>query len=246
MLILPVSFVFTVGMLGFAGCRPRGMPEEQASQVFRRYVLGPIPASVKNIKADQPGQLYGKWYALRFNINREDLNLIINSRPFIKVRNVRYKNGSLDWGWGRLDLGDMVIPEGGPLDTPKYNLGISLYGRRRAPAWFRPDLWDDTEAYGFYRINDLVNTEAYEYQMQKSSGLRSGRKMIQILIYNEKEQEAYFAAVDAPLDAYAAASGPQGVQALRLRSGSGSTAGLHTRIFCILKGTSAERGYEHG
>ena len=191
-------FVFTVGMLGFAGCRPRGMPEARASEVFRQYVLEPIPPSVKNIRAHQPGRFYGKRYTLRFNINRDDLNLIVNSRPFIRVRNVEYKNGSLDWGWGRLDADPLLIPEGSPLDVPKYNLGISLYGRKRGPAWFRPDLWDDPEAYCFYREGDLVNTEAYEREMRKSSQLRRGRHIIQVLLYNEKEGEAYFVALDTP------------------------------------------------
>jgi len=191
-------FICIVGVLGFSSCRPRGMAEAQASQVFRRYVLEEIPPSVKNIRAHQPGIFYGKRYTLRFNINRDDLNLIVNSRPFIKVRNVQYKNGSLDWGWGRLDADPLLIPEGSALDVPKYNLGISLYDPGREPAWFRPDLWDDPEAYGFYKINDLVNTEAYESDGQKSSELRRGRETIQVLLCNENEGEAYFVALDSP------------------------------------------------
>jgi hypothetical protein len=175
------------------------MSETRASQVFRQYVLGAIPPSVKNIRAHQPGIFYGKRYTLRFNINRDDLNLIVNSRPFIEVRNAKYKNGSLGWGWGRLDADPLLIPEGSPLDIPKYGVSMSLYDHGREPVWFRPDMWDDPEAYGFYKIGDLVNTEAYERDRQESRKLRRGRKTIQVLLYNEKEGEAYFIALDTPL-----------------------------------------------
>jgi len=48
-------------------------------------------------------------------------------------------------------------------------------------------------------MNDLVNTEAYERYSQKPSEFRSGRKSIQVLLYNEKAGKAYFVVVDAPL-----------------------------------------------
>ena len=196
--LLPFLFICIFGILLSTACRRRGMSEARASEVLKQYVLEPIPPSVKNIRADQPGIFYGKSYTLRFNVNKDDLNLIVNSRPFMKGRNVEYKNGRLDWGWGHVDS-DLPIPKGSPLDVPKYGISISLYKPGREPAWFRPDMWVDPEAYGFYKINDLVNTEAYEHETRQSGGLRSGRKTIQVLLYNEKEGEAYFVAIDAPL-----------------------------------------------
>lgn len=178
-----------VGILGLTACRPRGMSKARASQIFGQYVLDPIPESVTNIRAHQPGIFYGSTYTLRFNINRDDLALITNSRPFIKVWNVKYKDGGLYWGWGRVEAGPLVIPEA--LAIPKYGQAMSLYDPGREPLWFRPELWDNPEAYGLYKIGDLVNTEAYERYREKSSKLR-GRKTIQVLLYNEKEGEAYF------------------------------------------------------
>ena len=188
-------FICMVGLLALSGCKPRRMSKARASQIFRQYVLDPIPASVKNIRAHQPGIFYGSTYTLRFNINRDDLGLLVNSRPFIKVWNVKYEDGGLYWGWGRVEAGPLVIPEA--LAIPKYGRAMSLYDPGSEPAWFRPELWDNPEAYGLYKIGDLVNTEAYERYMEKSSKLK-GRKIIQVLLYNEKEGEAYFIASSHP------------------------------------------------
>jgi len=193
--LLFLFFICIFGMLGFTACRPRGMSKARASQTFWQYVFGPIPKSVTNIRAHQPGIFYGSTYTLRFNINREDLALIVNSRPFIKVWDVKYKDGALYWGWGRVEVGPLVIPE--ELAIPKYGCSMSLYDPGREPKWFRPELWDNPEAYGLYKIGDLVNTEAYERYREKSSKLR-GRKIIQVLLYNEKEGEAYFIASSHP------------------------------------------------
>lgn len=189
MLLVIVFLICMVGMLGLTACRPRGMSKARASQIFRQYVLDPIPASVTNIRAHQPGIFYGRTYTLRFNINRDDLDLLVNSRPFIKVWNVKYEDGMLSWGWGRVEAGPLVIPEA--LAIPKYGCAMSLYGRARKPKWFRPELWDNPEAYGLYKIGDLVNTEVFERDKEKSRESK-GRTTIQVLLYNEKEGEAYF------------------------------------------------------
>lgn len=188
--LLFVFFICIVGMLGFTACKPREMSESRVVQIFRQYVLDPIPKSVKNIRADQPGIFYGRTYTLRFNINRADLDLITNSRPFIKIWDVKYKKGGLYWGW------DRVGPPG-PVGIPKYGLSMSLYEPGNEPAWFRPELWDDPEAYGLYKIGELMNTEAYDRYREKSSEF-SGRKTIQVLLYNEKDGEAYFIASSHP------------------------------------------------
>lgn len=193
MLLVIMFLICMVGILGLTACRPRGMSKARASQIFRQYVLDPIPASVTNIRAHQPGIFYGSKYTLRFNINRDDLALLVNSRPFIKVWDVKYKNGILYWGWGCVEAGPLVIPEA--MAIPKYGCAMSLYGRAREPAWFRPELWDNPESYGLYKIGDLVNTEVFERDKEKSSKLR-GRHTTQVLLYNEKEGEAYFIASD--------------------------------------------------
>ena len=144
--------------------------------LFRRYVLSPIPDSVTNIRADQPGQFDGYRYTFRFNIGRKDLALLIHSGPFVRVWNVKYRDGSLDWYWDR----------DGPFGTGRYGSGIICYKiSARKPRWFKPGLWDEPEAYAFWKKGSLVNTETFR---KKSDGPTN----IKVLLYNENEAQAYF------------------------------------------------------
>ena len=152
-------------------------PKIPPSEVFRQYVLSPIPESVTNIRADQPKKIRGYRYTFRFNINRDDLALLINSRPFVRVWNVKYeKYGNLSWYWERGD---------GNYGIPKYGSSMPCYDYTREPGWFRPGLWDNPEAYTFCKEGDLVNIERFG---KKSSGPTD----IRVLLYNENEAEAYF------------------------------------------------------
>ena len=169
-------FICMVGILTHSGCKNRRMSEEEAIRAFRGYVYGSIPESVTNIRADKPKKIQGYRYTFRFNINREDLGILINSRPFMRVWNVKYKNGDLSWTW---DLGD------GNYGFPKYNSSMICYNYTREPVWFRPGLWDNPEAYAFSKEGDLVNIKTFG----KHS---SGPVEIRVLLYNENEAEAYY------------------------------------------------------
>jgi len=158
-------------------------PPPPPENLFSQYVLSPIPKSVTNIKADQPGKTFGYIYTFRFNINRDDLNELINSRPFIEVWNVKYKNGLLEWGWGHTDPIDLKIPRYG-ISLPLYEYG----GRPHGPSWFRPGQWNNPEAFAFYKVGDLINTQAFEHDGRNLGG----RVTRQVLLYNEKEGQAYF------------------------------------------------------
>ena len=184
MIFLGVTFIRYVPPLLFRTLiktlkGPQASPEE----MFRGYVMSPIPKSVTNIKADQPMNFRGYIYTFRFNIDRDDLTMLINSRPFIEVWNVKYKNGMLSWGWGITDPIELKMP--------KYGRSLTLYelgGRPRSPSWFRPEQWGNHEAYSFYKVGNLINTQAFE-----RDGRSTGRREItQVLLYNEKESEAYF------------------------------------------------------
>jgi len=150
-------------------------PMPPPSEVFRQYIMDPIPESVTNIKANRPSIIGGYRYILHFNISRADLDSIINSRPFQKVWNVKYDNGCLDWAW---DTWHGFSMSGGT---------ITVYGSRRAPRWFRPKLWDNPEVYVFEKVCDRVNTQIFDYEPKVHD-----RHDTQVLIYNEKESEAYF------------------------------------------------------
>ena len=173
-ILLVIISVCIVGLLALCGCKARGMSEKKASETFRKYVLNPIPKSVTNIKADQPKWIRGYRYTFRFGINRDDLALIINSGPFVKVWKVKYKDGNLSWQWncdGFLGIG--------PTSE------MSCYDHTHEPSWFKLGLWDNPETYAFWKEGDLVNVERFE----KDS---SGPTEIKVLLYNEKEAEAYF------------------------------------------------------
>ena len=159
-------------------------PQPPPDKLFSGYVLSPIPTSVTNIKADQPSKFFGSIYTFRFYIRRDDLALLLDSRPFIEIWNVKYKNGILGWDWSNTDPTELNIP------THGYSL--SLYGNNRdspcEPKWFKPELWDNPEAYAYYKVGYLVNTQVFEHNDRDLDG----RETIQILLYNEKEGEAYF------------------------------------------------------
>jgi hypothetical protein len=158
------------------------MSKVRASQAFRQYVLDPIPKSVTNIKADQPGKIFGYKYTFRFNISRDDLTMLINSQSFIRVWNMKYENGRLHWGWDRETyMGKAKIRHSMPLYGDVWELP-------REPAWFKPGLWDNPEAYGFVKVGNLVNIQAIESEWHNLGG----RVTIKVLLYNEKEGEAYF------------------------------------------------------
>lgn len=174
------QFAFLICIIVFfalSGCKPRKMSKARASQIFRQYILDPIPSSVTNIKVDQTDEIGGYEYVFRFDINKSYIDLLIDSRPFQRVWNVKYKNGSLDWGWDR----------DGPLGMSKIGYSITIYVTENSqPDWFRLELWDNPETYVFHKEGELVNIEAFE-----SDKKSDGRVTTDVLLYNEKEGEAY-------------------------------------------------------
>jgi hypothetical protein len=141
--------------------KPAPMPPP--GDLFRQHVLDPIPESVADIRADQPKRYGGYRYTLRFNINRSDVALLINSGALKRVWNVKYKNGYLFWAWDTwngysLNGVDIIVYH--PDDPP-------------GPSWFKPELWENPEAYAFREKVD-------------------GRTNTKVLLFNEKEGEAYF------------------------------------------------------
>ena len=150
---------------------------------FRKYVIDPIPVSVKNIKADQPKKFMGYRCIFRFNISKDDLPLLINSRPFVRVWNVKYRKGHLGWGWDRPD----------PLGMSRRGQSMTCYHRHYwpwKPLWFRPKISDNSEVFVYYKVAKLLNIQAFDRDRAKSQG----RVRTQVLIYNEKKGEAYFIA----------------------------------------------------
>lgn len=145
-------------------------PMPPPSEIFRQHILDPIPESVINIRADQAMNVLSSYrYTLRFNINKADVAELIYSNSLVRVWNVEFKwNGHLFWAWdtwhGLPTNGVIIIV----YDSQRW---------RRKPKWFRPELWDNPEAYAF---REKIGDRMYN----------------QVLLYNEKEGEAYFIVSD--------------------------------------------------
>jgi len=104
------------------------------SELFVRYILDPIPASVQEIKASRTKEGFGFGYAFRFKISRGEVDVIINSRPFNRVSHINYENDVL-----------LCRSESAPgLTTHVYPAGVYK------PAWFKLEEWADPEAYLIY------------------------------------------------------------------------------------------------
>ncbi|MBN2183421.1 MAG: hypothetical protein JW715_16035 [Sedimentisphaerales bacterium] len=108
-------------------------PRPDPKDIFRQYVMNPIPESVTNIKADQPKQIGGYGYVLSFNIYRADMDLIIKSRSLKEARITGFLgSGSLCFTWK-----DSPNPTG---------CGFSIYGSHK-PSWYTLESWDNPEIY---------------------------------------------------------------------------------------------------
>ena len=117
-----------------SSCTKKLDPEEH----FKKYILDPIPKSVKNINVDQTKSIYGYAYIFGFDIDREDSNLIINSKSLKKIIYVGYSHGYLDLDYD-------------------YNLeGVSfpVYGLNKPAQWFHPETWINPDCYSYVtRVN---------------------------------------------------------------------------------------------
>jgi len=105
-------------------------------ELFRKYVLDPIPPSVGRIKVDHPKKIFGYGYTFRFKVSRADLSMIIQAQTLNKVSHFEYTNRCLCWCWN--ESSEMLM---------------SAYQHEwwvREPAWFAVlGKWKDPEAYAF-------------------------------------------------------------------------------------------------
>ncbi len=120
--------------------------KSSTSELFRWYVLDPIPASVTGIKVDQPHKIRGYTYVFRFDINRADLDRIVESRPFREAQITGFLGGgSLFFKW-----------KGSP--NPIGN-GFSMYGTRK-PSWYTLESWDNPETYALVQeVKDVKTSD---------------------------------------------------------------------------------------
>lgn len=134
--LLRVSICFLC-LFCLSSCKKKLDQEEY----FKKYILDPIPKSVKNIKVDQTIRYYGYGYLFGFDINREDLNLIINSKSLKKITHVGYSNGYLNLEYNN-DPGGIILP---------------VYGNMKAAQWFDPESWINPDCYSYIKMINHQN-----------------------------------------------------------------------------------------
>jgi hypothetical protein len=165
-LVPVVVIIFLLG-LAFLICVVSILQKIGAADLFRQYVLNPIPESVSHIKVDQPKTHGGYGYVFRFNVNRKDFNCIRESRPFRETENIRYIGGtelSFDWkGWEIETSGERVR-----------GFGFEMYALVRKPSWYDLASWENPEAYALNEVD------------------KSNNRDVQVLLYNNELEQAYF------------------------------------------------------
>jgi hypothetical protein len=101
--------------------------------VFRKVVLSPIPASVRQIRADHKWWLNQYSYILRFAISPEDVALLVRSGPFEELAFVRYDRGYFDYGNTRLSSTSINV--------------YAVYNGEREPEWLDLSKWTQCRVY---------------------------------------------------------------------------------------------------
>jgi hypothetical protein len=142
----------------------RGRQEARAHALFRQYIMGPIPASVAQIRADQARGASSYRCVLRFAIDKTDVELIRRSRPFREARITGYMGGgSLWWDWKDF-----------PSSGGEKSRAFGVYGSD-APSWYDLESWDNPETYILVKEDKSGNTSE-----------------IQVLMYNSASGYAFF------------------------------------------------------
>jgi hypothetical protein len=106
-------------------------------------VIDPIPASVADIKVDEPK--YGNYTGVfRFVVDREDFQSIRSSRPFRDIGFDANTDVGLSWFWGHEDARSTRFETG-------YVIGP--YARQSKPSWYDLPEWQEPEGYALEQRN---------------------------------------------------------------------------------------------
>lgn len=162
-LIITVLFLFGLAFLIYV---ISAFQKRRTADLFRQYIVNPIPVSVTQIKVDHPQRHGGYGYVFRFNINQEDYERICESRPFRDVENLYYINGKdLSWDWK-----DWISTK----QSGERGVAFGIYDLVRKPSWYDLPTWENPEAHALHKVDEKNN------------------KDIQVLLYNRDIGQAYF------------------------------------------------------
>ncbi len=146
------------------------------SQIFKEYVLKPIPGSVSDLRVNEPETSWDArhTYVMRFKISRADVERILKSRRFEEFVWGRYENDNLYWhGADKVEFDPNTNTRSVTIGGG--NLPLYTGPHDEPPEWFSPNDWDNPKVYKF----------------EEKWG-KAHRNQIKILIFNEALEEAYF------------------------------------------------------
>jgi hypothetical protein len=148
------------------------------NDLFEEFVLSPVPTSVSELRICRPKYYYGQ-YVMNFKIDTNDVQTILNSRPFIENNNWELDTsfGVLRWTY-RYEIKDPVdetLAEQG-VKVDAVGLNRDMNGCYK-PDWFRPDQWFGSRLY-FCEISN--------------SPTNPNNIIRHVLMYNENLCEAYY------------------------------------------------------
>ena len=181
---MQTCYIVAFSVLVFAtstGCRrapSTKQPELWKAKIFKEYILDPIPKSVANTKVDELDvRGLGHRYVMRFEINKEDVASILNTRPYKEFISVTYDEFNFLTWHGSKDRSTDLQKGSQHFDLGTGG-GIPLYSNEHQtemPEWFRP--------------NELTSPKAYVVREKYG---RSTRYRTKILIFDEDKEQAYF------------------------------------------------------
>lgn len=149
-------------------------------RAFRSFVLEPIPESVETVRFSTIRGSFGIAHVFRFKIGREDIDRILQSKPFKMFEWVSYWNYCVHVGlFGASTLDPRQNPLAG---VGVESVAIHEHGQE-LPAWFKMNEWKDPEVFEFHEKLGKANRDHHL-----------------ILIFNEDLGEAYFIDCRAALE----------------------------------------------
>jgi hypothetical protein len=162
-----VLVIVCLGGAVFSMYMMHALQEPRARELFRQYVIDPVPASVAHIKVDQARGASSYQCVFRFAADKRSVELIRQSRPFREARITGYMGGgSLRWDW-------KDFPSSGGAKSQAF----SVYGTH-APSWYDLESWGNPEAYILVKEDKNGNTSE-----------------LQVLTYNGTSGSAFFIVV---------------------------------------------------
>ncbi len=161
------------------GC-PGSNVYKSDSELFRKFLLDPIPESVTGLRVNRPKSSSDPVHVMHFKINNGDVRAILKANPFVERSDweLDVRRGILSWSYSYAirDAVDetMILEQGNRGDAIPLDKDAN---GRFMPNWFRPDQWDKVRFYAYIEDTNPKNRNHLAHH---------------VLMYNEELSEAYY------------------------------------------------------